>query len=83
VRAVATGRRAAADAEANLGPNHPLTITCQSNLASALYKSGEAAEGIALMRRVVDHREEALGPNHRLTVAARSALQRWTSGTDD
>jgi tetratricopeptide (TPR) repeat protein len=73
-RAVARFAKAAAVNEVVLGPDHPDTLTSQSDLGAAFYSAGRIAEAIALHRSTLKRREAKLGPDHPSTLNSRHNL---------
>jgi tetratricopeptide (TPR) repeat protein len=61
-------------AEPGVGPNHPDTLTCRSNLALVLHDLGWLAEAEAEDRTVVAGRQLVLGDDHPDTLASRGNL---------
>jgi hypothetical protein len=60
--------------QADLGPDHPDTLTTMGNLAQTLYAQGELAEARALEQQVLDARQRLLGPDHPDTLRAMGNL---------
>src|SRR5262249_34124644 len=50
--------------KAELGPDHPGTLTAMNNLALAFKLSGQAAKAIALMEAIIGKRRTKLGGDH-------------------
>ena len=62
--AAATAEKALALAERTLGPEHPETLTSESNLALIYKAQGRKREAEPLYQRVLTARERVLGPEH-------------------
>jgi tetratricopeptide (TPR) repeat protein len=73
-RAASLLTQAAAVRETVLGADHPLTLTCRSNLAFAYWAAGRVPESIALNETTLKRRQAALGPDHPDTLASRNNL---------
>jgi serine/threonine protein kinase/tetratricopeptide (TPR) repeat protein len=67
-------KKAAAECEAKLGPNHPETLAGQFKLAVAYRNTGRFPEAIALFKKTLKLREEKLGPDHPDTQLSRNGL---------
>jgi hypothetical protein len=63
-----------ADCHRVLGPNHPDTLTCRSDLAAAYEMDGRLDEAISLYAHTLAIRERVLGPQHPDTLSSRSSL---------
>src|SRR5262249_10553624 len=66
--------QAAADSEANLGPQHPDTLAARGALARAYLFWGRSAEATALHEKNLPLYEEVLGPEHAAALIARNDL---------
>jgi tetratricopeptide (TPR) repeat protein len=62
------------DREATLGPEHPNTLMCRSNLALVLRALGRLEEAEAEHRTVLDISTRVLGPDHANTLSCRNNL---------
>ena len=69
--------RALAIAQAQLGPDHPDTLTARANLASMLGEAGQPAQAAAQYRDLLDDFLRVLGPDHPHTLTARANLAYW------
>ena len=67
--------QALAIAEAQLGPDHPNTLTTRGNLASWLGEAGQVPEAITQTQQLLDDRARVQGPDHPDTLRTR----RYTS----
>ncbi|HTE05120.1 MAG TPA: serine/threonine-protein kinase [Planctomycetota bacterium] len=78
-------RRAAALAAQLLGPEHPDTLTLQSNLAGLQADTGDLAGALALFEQLVARRTQQLGPTALDTLTTRYGYWNavWKSGRDD
>ncbi|MFD5477055.1 tetratricopeptide repeat protein [Streptomyces hawaiiensis] len=72
--ACAIERRTAALSSRELGPDHPISVACEANLAITLRALGELAEATLLMRRVVEKSRVLLPAGHPDRVAALTNL---------
>ncbi|SOD60733.1 Tetratricopeptide repeat-containing protein [Streptomyces zhaozhouensis] len=63
-----TAPGAVAVSEATLGPGHPTTGACLSNLATTHWALGRRVEALAMAERWVAVLEATLGPDHPDTV---------------
>jgi tetratricopeptide (TPR) repeat protein len=59
---------------ANLGPDHPDTLTTQCDLANAYVLDGRVGEAIRLHEQTLQAREARLGPAHTDTLVSRNSL---------
>ena len=59
-----------------LGPDHPVTLACRSNLALAYYSAGRRSDAINLYESTIKAQESTLGPDHPGTRKTRAALMR-------
>jgi tetratricopeptide (TPR) repeat protein len=66
--------RARIDAEKFLGPCHPTTLTCHSNLASAYHAAGDLNRAAHLFEQVIANQEQTLGAEHPETLNSRNNL---------
>ncbi|MFI6743376.1 tetratricopeptide repeat protein [Nonomuraea sp. NPDC050451] len=57
-----------------LGTDHPYTLSCRSNLASAYWSVGDLGRAIPLLEATLADRERVLGSDHPGTLASRSNL---------
>ncbi|MEU7075887.1 tetratricopeptide repeat-containing protein [Streptomyces narbonensis] len=62
----------ASRAERLLGPEHPTTLGCRTNLSACHAVEGRVGEAMALTESVLVDRERVLGPGHPDTLAARA-----------
>ena len=69
--------RALAIAQAQLGPDHPDTLTAHANLAGWLGAAGQPAQAADQYRGLLTDRLRVLGPDHPDTLSARANLARW------
>ena len=60
--------------QAELGPDHPDTLTSRNNLAEAYHAAGRTAEAIALHEATLKLMESKLGPDHPDTLTSRNNL---------
>ncbi|MEV0935590.1 tetratricopeptide repeat protein [Streptomyces phaeochromogenes] len=74
VEACAIERRTAALASRELGPDHPISVASEANLAISLRALGELTEATSLMRRVVKKSRSLLPIGHPDRVAALTNL---------
>jgi len=72
--AVDLGRRAAADSEKLLGPDHEQTLDLNNELAFTYRPAGRLEDSIALFERTVADRQRVLGKDHPDTLHSRSGL---------
>jgi tetratricopeptide (TPR) repeat protein len=54
--------------KANLGPDHPATLSCRSNLAAAYRAAGQFDKAQPLYEQAVEFMKANLGPNHPETL---------------
>jgi tetratricopeptide (TPR) repeat protein len=73
-RAEALFTKAAATRQAHLGPDDPLTLESQHNLAVAREAAGRRQEAIQRFEQVWGARERVLGPDHLATLATLNDL---------
>jgi tetratricopeptide (TPR) repeat protein len=73
-RAIDAGIRTLADSKLSLGPDHPLTLTSQHNLAAAYTRAGRLEQAIPLHEQTVADRERVLGASHPDTLTSRYRL---------
>jgi hypothetical protein len=73
-QAIAVGESLIGDLERVLGPDHPDTLTVQSNLAAAYRDAGRFTDAILLFERTLAARERVLGPDHLDTLKVQSNL---------
>lgn len=69
--------RALAIAQAQLGPDHPDTLTARSNLAEWLGETGQPAQAASQYRDLLTDYLRVLGPDHPHTLATRDQLAYW------
>ena len=74
--------RALAIAQAQLGPDHPSTLTARANLASWLGEAGQPAQAADQFRDLLDDFLRVLGPDHPHTLTTRSNLAYWQDRRD-
>ncbi|MEV0360249.1 FxSxx-COOH system tetratricopeptide repeat protein [Nocardia sp. NPDC050697] len=67
-------KKALADREQTIGPDHPDTLNSRNNLASAYKLAGQIAEAIPLFAATLTDRERTVGPDHPNTLTARNNL---------
>ncbi|WP_158745001.1 tetratricopeptide repeat protein [Streptomyces sp. NRRL S-1448] len=72
--ACAIERRTADFSSRVLGPDHPISVASEANLASSLRALGEVDEATLLMRRVVEKSRSLLSPGHPDLVTALTNL---------
>ncbi|WP_406214652.1 tetratricopeptide repeat protein [Streptomyces decoyicus] len=72
--ACAIERRTAALSSTELGPDHPISVACEANLAISLRALGELAEATSLMRHVVEKSRALLPAGHPDRVEALTNL---------
>jgi tetratricopeptide (TPR) repeat protein len=75
-------RRALALSEEKLGPNHPSTATCLSNLGEALRMAQRFADAEPLLRRALAISESVHGPDHPETAIVLNNLALVLRGTN-
>ena len=63
-----------ADCHGALGPTHPETLACRSELAAAYEMDGRLDEAISLYAHTLAIRERVLGAQHPDTISSRSDL---------
>jgi hypothetical protein len=71
-RATRLGAQVLGDCEQLLGPDHPNTLTCRTNLAGAYQSAGRLDQAIPLCEATLTERERVLGPDHPNTLASRN-----------
>jgi tetratricopeptide (TPR) repeat protein len=71
-----TYERALKALEAVRGPEHPDTLTCRNNVASAYQEAGRLAEATPLYEDTLSARERILGPEHPDTLISANNLAR-------
>ena len=69
--------RALRIARAQLGPDHPATLTTRGNLASCLGRAGRVAEAAGQFEQLLADRQRVLGPDHPATLRTRNNLAHW------
>ncbi len=69
--------RALAIAQAQLGLDHPDTLTARANLADWLGEAGQPAQAAAQYRDLLDDSLRVLGPDHPHTLTTRDQLTYW------
>jgi len=69
--------RALAIAQAELGPDHPHTLTTRGNLARWLGEAGQPGQAAAQYRDLLDDFLRVLGPDHPDTLTTRDNLAYW------
>ena len=57
-----------------MGPDHPDTLACRTDLGIAYHKVGRITEVISLMERTLAARERAQGPDNPQTLSSRMNL---------
>lgn len=60
--------------KATLGAGHPSVLTCQSNIAAALFSQGQHTAALPMYQEVHKQRAAALGPEHHSTLASLIAV---------
>jgi tetratricopeptide (TPR) repeat protein len=82
-KAVATLAKAVSVCVATLGPDHPDTLSCRNNLATAYWSAGRTSEAMVMHEETLRLREAKLGPDHpdTLTIRSNLALDYWRAGS--
>jgi len=73
-QALAAYAEAARRSQATLGPDHPQTLKCNHEWATAFVASGQLNQAIPLLEHTLKKREEVLGPRHRQTMQTQDDL---------
>jgi tetratricopeptide (TPR) repeat protein/tRNA A-37 threonylcarbamoyl transferase component Bud32 len=73
-RAIDLHTKAGDSSEAQLGPDHPDTLTFRNSLAQSYGEAGRVAEAIALHEATLRLREARLGPDHLDTLTSRNDI---------
>jgi tetratricopeptide (TPR) repeat protein len=85
VLAIEPCERAVALREANLGPDHPDTLTSRYNLGNAYWLGGRASDSIPLLKQTLQQQEAKFGADHPDSLRTRHSLARgfWSGGNND
>jgi non-specific serine/threonine protein kinase len=73
-KAVPLMEEAVARIKEKLGPDHPRTLICMSNLAKLYEGAGQADKAVSLCEQTLEMRKAKLGPEHRDTLDSMNNL---------